>query len=94
MTNVTDFADKFLRDVHALRDERLAKERAAALRPKLPYRAFYQVWDCALGYWRECEFFLFAQDRIEAKRLAVKFCRDDNGQPIDYYNMEIEQVAK
>lgn len=76
-----------LADLHAMR---LRNETPT----QLPFKATYEVWDTDLGYWRTCEFFLFAFDRVEAKRLAVKCCRDNNGQPIDYYNLEVQQHEK
>lgn len=56
------------------------------------FKAHYQIWSTSLCVWVHCEFYLFAKDRIEAKRLAVKYCRDNNGQPIDYYNLDVEDA--
>ena len=89
-----DFHDRVLFDLHQLRSEREAKDYAEKHRKKLPFRIFYQLWDTEREIMAEHEFFLFAPDRIEAKRLGVLYCRNANGQPLDYLSLDVEEVLK
>lgn len=63
---------------------------------KLAWHVTYDVWvaDEKHPHYEEREFFLFAPDNIEAKRLAVLYCRDNNGQPIDYEYLKVERFEK
>ena len=74
-----------------LRAERERKAKELKDRPRLNSRADYEVWDCSLGYWRECHFYFAAPDPCEAKRLAVLYCRDNNGQPLDFHNLRVSE---
>ena len=55
----------------------------------LSFKVTYQIWEADPGYWRHCEFYLFAPSLEKAKMLAPKYCRDNSGQPIDYHNLEV-----
>jgi hypothetical protein len=66
-----------------------ALEAVGPERKKQSFKVTYQVWCTSAECWLHNEFYLFAPDLIEAKRRAVTYCRDNNGQPIDYHNLEV-----
>lgn len=59
-----------------------------------PYRVTYRIWDAASTTMVGCEFYLMALNDGMARRLAIQHCRDENGTPFSYFDLETQCVGK
>lgn len=59
---------------------------------KLPFKITYQVWCVKAECWQHCEFYLFADNKKDAEAKGKKYCRDSNGQPIDYHELTAQNA--